>query len=72
LEERNALSYEDDTDSAVSRLMKRIERHMGGNELMNGTLGRVSVPSPGVPEDIPVNTDSEILSLPPHDGKEKQ
>lgn len=71
MEERSALSYEDDTESAVSRLMKRIERRIGGNESMNGTLGRVSVPSPGVPEDISVNIDSEILSLPPYDGKEK-
>ena len=71
MEERSALSYEDDTESAVSRLMKRIERRIGGNESMNGTLGRGSVPSPGVPEDISVNIDSEILSLPPYDGKEK-
>ena len=55
--------YEDNTDSTVSRLLKRIERRIGGNELMNdSTLGRVSVPSPGVPEDILVDLDSEILS----------
>jgi hypothetical protein len=71
LEERSALSYEDETDSTVSRLMKRIERRIIGNETMNdSTLGTVSVPSPGVPEEISVNLDSEILSLPPDDGKE--
>jgi len=71
LEERNALGYDDETDSTVSRLMKRIERRIGGNETMNdSTLGTVSVPSPGVPEEISVNLDSEILSLPPDDGKE--
>lgn len=74
LEERNALSYEDETNSTVARLMKRIERRIGGNDAINDTaLGTVSIPSPGVPSEISVDLDSEILSLPlpPDDGERK-
>lgn len=74
LEERNALTYDDEIDSTVARLMKRIERRIGGNDATNdNTLGTVSIPSPGVPEEISVDLDSEILSLPlpPDDGERK-
>ena len=72
LEERNALSHEEETDSTVVRLMKRIERRVGGNDTINdSTLGTVSVPSPGVPAEISVDLDSEILTLPPDDGDRK-
>ena len=59
-------SYDDDSDSTVSRLMKRIERRIVGDVSRGDEtirLGTVAVPSPGVPEDIPVDIDSEILSL---------
>jgi len=77
LEERNALSSFDDNNhhqSIVSRMMRRTSNgsncdkydssSMGGDTLRKKTkLGTVSIPSPGVPDDISVNLDQDVLSL---------
>lgn len=80
LEERNALGTIDSNNhhqSTVSRIMRRINTgtsessSMGGSMLRNETkLGTVSIPSPGVPEDIPVDLDQEVFSLVAPDDKE--
>jgi len=77
IEERNAFSLNDNqptTTSTVSRVMKRMTRSnitgslsesIGDEKLSEEDikLGTVSIPSPGVPENIPVNLDQVVLSL---------
>eukprot|EP00571_Detonula_confervacea_P009156 CAMPEP_0172318042 /NCGR_PEP_ID=MMETSP1058-20130122/33718_1 /TAXON_ID=83371 /ORGANISM="Detonula confervacea, Strain CCMP 353" /LENGTH=440 /DNA_ID=CAMNT_0013032765 /DNA_START=59 /DNA_END=1381 /DNA_ORIENTATION=+ len=82
LEERNALSSLNNNNqqqSTVSRMMRRIDNSkkssMGDSlreEMIgNSKLGTVSIPSPGVPEDISVNLDQEVFSLATDDVKEE-
>ena len=62
LEERNALSMnENKQESAMSRLLTRSTIR----------VGTVLIPSPGVPEDLPVNLDEDVLSLVPDDNEEE-
>jgi len=77
LEERNALSDSlDDRSSAVSRMMRKITNNQtetttaskkNNPDLNEGAhndkLGTISVPSPGVPDDIPVDLDRDVFSL---------
>jgi hypothetical protein len=84
LEDRNALSSFDDYDendqegeSALTRLIRRLSgrRRRGvDGDTSDGErppkLGTVSIPSPGVPRNVPVNLDVEILSLVSDDGRE--
>ena len=62
LEERNALRMnENNQESAMSRLLKRSTIR----------VGTVFIPSPGIPEDLPVNLDEDILSVMPDDNEEE-
>lgn len=86
LEDRNALrfdNYDDEEEgvSALTRLIRRISgrrRRVDGEDMSNGNygdraapkLGTISIPSPGVPRNMPVNLDVEILSLVSDDGRE--
>jgi len=78
VEERNAFSLDNRnqpmTTSTVSRLMEGMTRsnstgslsdNLGDEKLSEKDikLGTVSVPSPGVPENIPVNLDHVVSSL---------
>jgi hypothetical protein len=67
VEERNALnlqSNEQQSSSAVSRLMRRLtQRSKMDNEVDNNKLGTVSIPSPGVPENITVDVDQDVYAL---------
>jgi hypothetical protein len=78
LEERNALSDSlDDRSSAVSRMMRKITNNqtetttaseknnpdLNEGAAHNDKLGTISVPSPGVPDDIPVDLDRDVFSL---------
>ena len=87
LEDRNALrfdNYDDEEEgaSALTRLIRRLSgrrQRVEGDDISNGTdgeratpkLGTVSIPSPGVPRNVPVNLDVEILSLVSDDGREE-
>jgi hypothetical protein len=62
LDERNALSMnENNQESAMSRLLKRSTIR----------VGTVFIPSPGIPEDLPVNLDEDILTVLPDDNEEE-
>ena len=67
VEERNALnlqSNEQQSSSAVSRLMRRLtQRSKMDNEVDNNKLGTVSIPRPGVPESITVDVDQDVYAL---------
>jgi len=82
IEEQNVLNSDNiqsKTTSTVSRLMKRITKRNTNNS-SEGTvdeklsekankLGTVSIPSPGVPENTPVNLDQEVLFSLDADGQ---
>lgn len=74
MEERNALNFDNESNSTVSSIMRKltmtkpgnISENRGDNTLSGNStkkLGTVSIPSPGVPEDISVNLDKDLLSL---------
>jgi hypothetical protein len=79
LEDRNAalsLEVNNDEGSTLSRLMRRLSRRRVGDDKSTISarapkLGTVSIPSPGVPENIPLNLDVEILSMVSDDGQEE-
>jgi len=87
IEERNAFSLDNRNQSAktstVSRLMEGMTRSNSTGSLsekLRGEkssekdikLGTVSIPSPGVPENIPVNLDQVVLSLGNDDSHEEE
>jgi len=63
VEERQALSpNSDQQSSAVSRLMRRMTGRDEPDKDAN-KLGTLSIPSPGVPENVAVNVDQDVFSL---------
>lgn len=70
LEERCALNLgHNPPSSAISRLMSGIARRNEASSCEAAKLGTVSVPSPGVPANVPVDLDQDVFSLDVGDGE---
>ena len=69
------MRFANDNKSTVSRLMRRLSNSQADKD--NSTsertpkLGAVSIPSPGVPENMAVNLDVEVFSLVIDDSEEE-
>lgn len=74
------MSFDDDQSNSVSRLMRRLTRRTSAKSESiadknlskeNNILGTISIPSPGVPENFPVDLDQDVYSLASDDYEEE-
>jgi len=73
LEEKNALNFDNNQSTSRFSRLTRNSESIGDDNLSEAAnkLGTISVPSPGVPENIPVNLDQDVFSLATDDDDEE-